>query len=99
MKVPKQVIVKGKTYSVQLKENINHDGHDCDGLMDPSAYTISIVKSLRARDLKQTFLHEWLHAILHESGISVTSVEPDNIEIIVENISNELMDKMHLKWK
>lgn len=82
MKIPKRVKVLGRTITITEKEELSDLGYA--GLYDAEAGKIFINPSVS--DLKETFLHELNHAIIHRAGINqIISREAE--EMICENFA------------
>ena len=57
--------VADKQWSLFLtKQPLHEDGSLCDGLTDPSNYTVELKASLSEREKWEVFLHELTHVVL-----------------------------------
>lgn len=82
----KSIEILGRRYKVNRK--VLKEDH---GLCHNDRYEIDLEKSLKGRELAQTFLHECIHGILHRSG-ATQGIEDGLEEVICETISNFLTD-------
>jgi Zn-dependent peptidase ImmA (M78 family) len=95
-RLPKEVMIKGELYKVIVKKDLkDDDGHECDGLHDHEKKIIYITTGLKHDYRRQTFLHEFFHAYLHECHVR-EGLDSQLEEVIVECLS-QATDK-HLDW-
>jgi len=99
MKIPKKINVKGQNYKIKFVKNLkNEEGEECDGLCDRKKRLIEIDSALKGGDLKSTFIHECLHAVVIECSLhEVISYGAE--EIIVGNMESFLMKHWRLYLK
>jgi len=84
MKLPKRIRVLGRPWRVKLVKNLkDDDGTKCHGLCKAEEKLIIIEKG-PSHVMKETFLHEWFHAVWHETGIQDEEI-PEWVEHIVLN--------------
>jgi hypothetical protein len=70
MRIPSEILVKGKRWTIGYKWGLT-DGHDLvDGLCNLSDRTIFIRRELKKEEKWPIFLHELIHAILFEAHLS-----------------------------
>lgn len=101
MKIPKEFLIKGKTWKVEYKWRLHDDNHGaCNGLTDPATRTIYLDKMLPKVEKPGVFLHELNHAILHEAHLHESGgVDGFVEEAIVSSIADVYMSLFDLKWK
>lgn len=99
MKIPKTIQVVNKEWRVEYKWNLRYDGHKCDGLCCHETRTIFIDRSLSKQEKEETFLHEYLHAIIAELGIKRKSLPIVLEELLVESLSQEIYEKFKLRLR
>ena len=97
MKIPKEINIKGATYKIEVFSI--DESEKADGLCDFETKTISINNNLSPDLLKRTLLHECFHAVLFECGVHCAKITEDLEEIIVENLSNFLVDSFIISKK
>lgn len=94
MNIPKDVKVGGVKYKVVYKTPIELDnGLRCYGLCDYSTHAIYLDKTIQdEQGLKQTFIHELIHAICFEGNVEMTrlGVELDTMEQITDGVGKML---------
>ena len=96
MKLPRKIKVLGRPWTVVVKEGLVLEGHPCMGLCDHSTKTIHILKGMNIEDTKETFIHEWVHAVWGELGIHEDCMQPWIEHMIVVAISKELCQQDEL---
>lgn len=101
MKIPKTIKIKGKPWSIEYKWRLHDETHGlCDGLCDPSTRTIFLDRLLPKEDKPTVFLHELIHAILHEAHLhEAGGVDGFVEEAICSSVADCFMDLFELKLK
>lgn len=87
MHIPSGVRVGSCDYAVEFVEHpLTLNGQECIGIVDCHMHQISINRTVGDYQRhEQTFLHELLHAIVHDRGL-----ELDNEETIVDELAKGL---------
>jgi len=98
-KLLKKVQVFGEIYSINYQNLLFENGELCFGTCCTKTKTITIEKNLDQDERQITFLHEFIHAIIHESGLNTTSLSSDVQEVICENIAKQLVKRFEILWK
>jgi Zn-dependent peptidase ImmA (M78 family) len=98
MKLPKELNIKGAVYSIKHTDDFS-DSDKNDGLCDFETKTIYINNNLSNDLIKRTLIHECFHAVMFECGIHCAKISEDLEEIIVENLSNFLIDSFIIRNK
>lgn len=98
MKLPESINVKGVVYQIIKTDTFPEEGN-LEGLCDLEKKIIYVKKSLKTPDLKKAFLHELFHAVLFEVGVHCTEISEDLEHIIVENLSNFVVDSFSIHSK
>jgi hypothetical protein len=95
---PKSVSIKGTRYKIKVKKNLadSVDGHPLDGECDSEKKEINLCPE---GDRNHSLFHEILHAIIAESGIRSVSFSYELEELIVYNITEEILKLYEVKWK
>lgn len=97
MKIPKEILVKGKTYEIKLIKTLIKD-EEAEGTCDEATRTIKIDSSLKGDSLKSCLLHEIGHAIQYETGMAQGFDEALQ-EIITDNFANVLTDLITWRFR
>jgi len=88
----KSMTIKGRRYKIKS----GCDGENM-GEIDFTKREIYLSKEIKSQeDLYSTLLHEMMHAILHEAGLTQI-ISGDNQELIVENISTAIYQEFFSK--
>ena len=88
MSKPKAINILGKTYQIHYKDlRADH----AFGLTDNRKAIILIDKSLTGKELEQTLLHEFFHAVLYRTGATL-AMHGDLEEVVVDSIATFLVD-------
>jgi len=95
MKLPKTIVIKGKTWRVFRRWGLTLNGHKVYGLCDAEERIIVLDNCLTRDEVLKTFLHELNHAILHELG--VWTLNADFEEVIVEGFADVYTDLFKIK--
>lgn len=76
LKKLKKINARGTDYSIKFVPHLTDEESEraLYGYCDPNEKTIVINDSAPNKELLDTFMHEWLHAIWYESGISQEDV-------------------------
>jgi hypothetical protein len=88
LRIPQKVRVGSCDYTVELTEEtlVNPDRRICYGVMDADDHKLRIDRKLGDTQLHElVFLHELLHAMVHERNINL-----ENEELVVEELSRSL---------
>lgn len=96
MKIPSELKIKGETWKVSFEKRLALSGELLDGLTDNRARTIQIAKSLKGFDRDHTFLHEYLHACIHELH---ADLDIGTEEVLVDGIAKCLLDTFRMRPK
>ena len=101
MRIPKKFMLKGKLWRVKYERNLKHeDGTECDGLCDVDNQIIWLDKALKGRKKTKTFLHEWGHAVVDETGVRPNARFSETLEdILVETFGDAIQNTFYLRWK
>lgn len=84
MKMPRKILVLGRPWKIKyVKKVVDDDGTKCHGLCKPDEKIILIEKG-PSNMMKETFFHEWFHAVWYELGMQDEEV-PEWIEHIILN--------------
>ena len=101
MRIPKEFVIKGKTWVVEYKWGLYEGDVKLDGLCTYQGRIIQIERGLSKSDKWPVFLHEFVHAVLHESHISGLDGYAGEFleEIICESLANVFNDCFTMRWK
>lgn len=101
MKIPKEFYIKGKLWRVEYKWRLHDPEHGlCNGLCDFDARTIYIDRLIPKEDKAGVFLHEYIHAVLHEAHLHESGGIAGIIEeVVCASISEAFTSNFNLKWK
>ena len=69
------------------------------GYYHPKTKKIIIDSSLKGKNRNHTLCHELFHAAFDRLGFNNTSMSLDIEELIVDNLSQVLIENMDIKWK
>lgn len=69
------------------------------GYYHPKNKIIKIDSSLKGKNKNHTLCHELFHAVFDRLGFHNTSLSLDMEELIVDNLSQVLIENMDIKWK
>jgi hypothetical protein len=99
MKLPTKINVKGAMYTIKSINNMMCDDHHdlCDGMVNTDEKWIVVNTKSRIGG-KHILLHEIIHALIFELGLSQL-ISEDLDEILAENISNELQKIFYMRFK
>ena len=78
----KKVKVGGVTYKIKNKENPHSNGNVCYGTCDHQNLVIEMNSNNNKQRYNQTLIHEIMHAVFYEAGLSM-----ENEEDIVNRLS------------
>lgn len=97
MKLPKKKKIEGKIWRIsQVEQPVNDDGEICWGVCDYNTRTIFIKARLAKEEKLKTYLHEILHAALHEIGLELGYSRD---EITVQKLENIICRLFRLQPK
>ena len=102
MNIPSTFYIKGKLWTVEYKWGLRGDDEVLlDGQCVTENRTIQIDRGIPKRDKWLVFLHEFIHAVLHESHVSGLDGSAGEFleEIICESVANVLNDCFTIRWK
>lgn len=92
MAIPKKVKVLSKTYSIIVDEHIWNEGTGASGLCKPWKTQIHVAKGeLNEQQERDTVLHEVMHAIFSEMGLTTDFKEENEEEKIVRCMATGLL--------
>lgn len=99
MKIPSSIMIKGNKWFVKVKKNLKLDDDSVNGLCDPDVNTIFLDSELKDTERLRVYLHELVHAILHDAHISGHKGGVDGIveEVICDAISIEFLRLFEIK--
>lgn len=89
-KLPKKVLVLGKWYSIETDDHLMDD-ESGSGICKPWQCQIRIGKGLNPQQRRDTLLHEVMHAVFSETGLTMDFKEDDDEEKIVRRLSTCLL--------
>lgn len=91
-KVPRSVRIKGRKWAVKVGHNLHLDGEKVLGVCDFEARIILLEKDQDDHSMRESFLHEYMHALWHTSGIHAEDI-PSWIEhIIITAMEQDMLD-------
>lgn len=91
MRIPRKFKVRGNTWRVEYcADLVDEYDKKCDGILEHDKRLLYIEKSLNSHQRQLAYLHEWVHCVLYEHKLGVTSLTPDVEEIICEAFAEEL---------
>jgi hypothetical protein len=97
--LPRNIIVKGKKYKIVREKNMKNEfGEELDGTCDKETHTIALNSALKGGDIKSTFLHECLHAVVKECNLNELLTD-EGEECIVANMESFIMEKFVIYLK
>ena len=101
MKIPKEVTIKGKLWTIEYQWGLKSGNEIIDGLCDPNTRTILIRRELTKEEKPAIFLHEFIHAVFFEAHLSYNDGwVPDIIEeVMCDAIQSSLLDSFNLRSK
>jgi len=94
----KTLKIMGQKWSIEIVDNLIDIG-ECDGTTIKDGKKILLDKSLKGNELKQVLLHEFFHAVWVESGLDQTTISKDLEEIIVEQMSQALLNSFNVSFR
>jgi hypothetical protein len=98
-KVPRTIRVNGMKWQVRVGSNLHLDGEKVMGACDFNNRMIMIEKDATDLEIRQTFLHEYMHALTHASGIHSEDV-PGWIEhILITAMENDMLENNRALFK
>lgn len=87
------LLIFGKKTKIKKVKGLGESAN-LHGYFDPEKDEIGIDDSLKGRDLLQTVIHEIGHSALHRTGITITSMQDDIHELVVDNIATALVENL-----
>lgn len=93
MRPPKSVKIIGKSYRIQASETLELDAGAL-GITHPDKCLISYIKTQDPQALRDTILHEVMHGIFSEAGISseLSEIDKELEEKVVRRSATVLLD-------
>jgi Zn-dependent peptidase ImmA (M78 family) len=93
MKIPKYLIACGVKHSIKQFEGsfYGDDGEELHGLFLPITREIMITNDLPTTVVQENVLHEFFHAILHQTGFTQDELSPIAEHIIVNSFAREIL--------
>ena len=92
--IPRNICIKDNIWTVVFKNKIIEHNIECDGLCDPSTYTIYIRTKQSKTETFATFLHELFHAIEFEYDFQMKHSHIYKLEYAMVNlIKDNFMDQ------
>lgn len=80
MKLPKHITIKGQTYRVAKEDSLkDEDGNELIGECSYEKKTISVEAGLGKALEAEVFVHECLHALIHECHFELDKVREEEI--------------------
>lgn len=70
MQIPKKIKLGAFDIPVILESNLEIDGEECVGLWNSRELTITLDPSMNPQHMASTFLHEIIHAVFWNTGIT-----------------------------
>jgi Zn-dependent peptidase ImmA (M78 family) len=84
-KVPKNLLICGRKVKIVVTHNLQESGQVVHGYFDASEHMIAL-RSDKSEVMRDTLLHEILHAILHYSGHShLVGSGEEGLVVAIEN--------------
>jgi hypothetical protein len=100
VKIPSEVLVKGKLWTVEYKWGLRDGGEIVDGLCQYGPRKILIRRELKKEDKPAVFLHELIHAILFESHLNEDGgLDGFAEEVVCSSIADVILTLFHLRLK
>lgn len=99
---PLKFYIQGAVWKVKFKAILKDEADEaCRGLTDPQKKIIYLERSLKGKELEWIFWHEYMHAVLAESGVVGNTGGLDTLveEIICDNLANAMTRDKRIKWK
>lgn len=90
MKIPKQIIVKGQVWNIEIVPRDQIENND--GICIFNECLIRIAKELSPKEKLRTLFHEIVHAILLRIGFFQTSLSGDLHQILAEGVGVTLYE-------
>ena len=84
MKLPRSILIKGSNWKVRRRKHLDLDGQECYGLCDYSERTIWVQSGLDKELETLVFIHELIHASVHELHLDLDGVTD---EILADGLS------------
>jgi hypothetical protein len=99
MNLPKSIIIKGEKWKIQYIYKLKDSaGNELDGLTEFPNREIKLNCDQDPRSFLNTFLHEYFHACVMESGGIDNSITNDQEHLVISAIANA-MDKNPKFWR
>ena len=98
-KVPRSIRINGIKWTIKIGSNLHLDGEKVMGACDYNNRMILIEKDSTDLEIRQTFLHEYMHALWHTSGIHSEDI-PSWIEhIVITAMENDMLESNRSLFK
>ena len=88
--LPRKLVILSQDVPITRVHSLEHEGQDCYGMFDPDESCIHLTDGQGRERIRNTLLHESLHAML-EIGWLARSLEHDDEERIVANLAPVLL--------
>lgn len=97
----RKLSILGKSWKVRKTKQPKLNGKPCYGLFDPDKKTIYIKSGMTKRETLRVFWHEYTHARLYESGVTLNAGGLSALaeEIICDTFADLLAYEIDTKWK
>lgn len=69
MKIPNQIKVGGAIYQIKKSDHLINDDDYVLGYTDVTQKIINLTNDVSTQMIKQTFMHELMHATMYEAGL------------------------------
>ena len=98
-KVPRTLKIKGQKWTFKVGHNLHLEGEKVFGVCDFENRLILLERDQTDEELRETFLHEYIHALVHVSGIHSEDV-PSWIEhVLITAMENDMLGSNRALFK
>ena len=98
-KVPRTMRINGKKWTIKVGANLHLDDVKVMGVCDFVNYTIHIDKDLSDQDTRETFLHEYMHALFQASGVHSEEVPYWIEHVVITAMENDMLSNNRVLFK
>ena len=97
----RSISILGQPWKVKRVKKLEHEGEPCFGLCDPDERTIYIKSGITKLQAERVFWHEYTHARLYESGVTLNTggISALAEEVICDTIANLMAYELNVSWK